>query len=294
MSPGLRLNPERVELDEIDELRVEGSYVMSKFNGIAAWRRRKRFEKAFARNSHGKIIVAEGDSWFQFPFLLDDVVDHLEEAGYLTSCVSAAGDTLANMVVAAPEYLDVLARQEGNVAAFLFSGAGNDIIGADPDGVSVIEKVLRTFSPGKPVAWYLDTPEFVQRIAFIERCYRTVLKNVAEIRPGLRVVIHGYDYSIPGGFAEDPRRPVYAAQDQWLAKPLRRLGINDPDLQRQVIAAMADALHDLLDRLAGEHPNAAYVDLRGTNREVGLWNDEIHPTNKGFKRVTQKLAAAIG
>ena len=42
-------------------------------------------------------IVAEGDSWFAYPLVLD-VIDHLRRMGYCIYKHSEPGDTLENMV----------------------------------------------------------------------------------------------------------------------------------------------------------------------------------------------------
>ena len=70
------------------------------------------------------MIAAEGDSWFQYPFVLEDVIDWVFR-DFAVFCQSEAGDTLDNMVRRA-EYLDALERTGGRI--LLLSGGGNDLV----------------------------------------------------------------------------------------------------------------------------------------------------------------------
>lgn len=296
MNPVLRVNPETVELGVIERGEAEAAAAMSAFNGIARWRRRQRFERDVKRIPTRPVLFAEGDSWFQFPILIDETVDSLlDDHGYLVDCVSAAGDTLQNMVIKGDiEYESLIREYPGQIEAFIFSGAGNDIIGTDPTtGRSVIEAIVLPFSPGRSPAQYIDNPAFKATMAFVERAYLRMTATVRALRPALKIVIHGYDYVIPGGFHRDPRRPVYASQDQWLGRPFAKLGIKDQSLRQAIIKAMVDALYLVLMRVAETDSRTVCVDVRGANPSIDLWNDEIHPTNDGFKRVAARFHAAL-
>ncbi|CAL8979735.1 hypothetical protein RHODGE_RHODGE_03450 [Rhodoplanes serenus] len=296
-APVLTIDPQRVELDTIESFRVENAFAMDWANGIARFRRQARFKRRRTRGERLPVLVAEGDSWFQFPLLLDDVIDQLDPA-YLIWCTSEAGDTLARMVGKAAEYVDAIASQERPLA-LLFSAAGNDLIGVEPDGTPVMYKVLRDFEPGRPAHWYIETDAFAERLAFIEKAYRTLLDTIDRtFGRRVAVVLHGYDRAIPAG-AGDPRRPWWAARDQWLGGPMTRRRIADPALQRGIVAAMIDRLGALQARLCGGNnaggafPTAWQVDVRGTLPAVTDWADELHPTSDGFARVARRFQAVL-
>jgi hypothetical protein len=299
-APILKPDPKTVTLTERDEFRIEGAFAMDWANGVARWRRQQRFRRDESAKTLKTVLVSEGDSWFQFPIFLKDVIDGLED-GYSIWCCGAAGDTLANMIDQAPEYLEALDRNRKTVKAFLFSGGGNDIVGDDGHGGSVLERVLNPFEAGRPAAWYLQTDAFNETLAFIEAAYRTMLEEVAAEFPRLPVVIHGYDYALPGGFANDPRKPRYAKPDQWIGRYLRGkvLKIKDDALGREIVKAMIDRLNEIQVRLCGgthpggAFPNAWHVDVRGTLRTVGDWNDELHPTDRTSKVVAKKFAKVL-
>jgi hypothetical protein len=297
-APVVQADPDRVTFDEMDRFRVEGAFAMNWANGIARWRRQARFRQRRTFGERLPVIVAEGDSWFQFPFLLDDVIDQFDRL-YHIWCVSAAGDTLANMVNAAPEYLEAIAQQEEVPKIFLFSGAGNDFVGTEPDGTSVVFRVVRDFEPGRPASWYLETDEFAERLAFVEKTYRTLIDNVERtFSRKISTVVHGYDYAIPAT-PDDPRRPSWADKDEWLGGPLTKRGITDPSLQRSIIKLMIDHLNTVQRRLCGGnngsgiYKSAFHVDMRNTLPSVTEWADELHPTDIGFAKVAQRFVPLL-
>jgi hypothetical protein len=111
-------------------------------NDICRWRRQTRFTHLLAQGVQRPVLVSEGDSWFQFPFLIDDIIDHPNEH-YLIWSLDAAGDTADNMVNRQPEYQAALEGQKTNhVAGFLFSGAGNVVIGEDLQGKRICKANL--------------------------------------------------------------------------------------------------------------------------------------------------------
>lgn len=295
-SPGVIPNPALVDIAEPRDI-VEGAMMMSWANGLSRTRRQELFRARMATGDRRPVLVSEGDSWFQFPVMLSDVIDDLQ-ADYNVWSVDAAGDTLQNMVYDGAEYMQALRRNADSVKAFLFSGGGNDIVGEDGQGRSVITQIVKRFEAGKPASWYVDTPAVEQKMRFVEECYRRVLDNVAREFPALPVVCHGYDYAIPGGGPGETRNPSWAAVDKWLGKPMREdLGIGEPVLQRAIVHELIDRLNLMLQRLcggsypSGMYRNAWHVDVRGT---VGSrWADELHPTNDGFLSVTGLFGTAL-
>ncbi|HOT82371.1 MAG TPA: hypothetical protein PLQ12_03605, partial [Candidatus Defluviicoccus seviourii] len=162
-APSVVPNPDLVERAE------EQRGVMDWANSLARTRRHLRFNRRLNTGVALPVLVSEGDSWFQFPVFLEDVIDCLGD-DYLIWSVDAAGDTLQNMVIDNPEYLDALDTQRDRVRAFLFSGAGNDIVGEDSDGVPVIEKIVRLLT--RPAARVLCRHARVRRP---DRLYRRCL-----------------------------------------------------------------------------------------------------------------------
>ncbi|WP_216819790.1 hypothetical protein [Zoogloea sp. LCSB751] len=294
-APAVIPDPARVTVSPPGDA-LEGAMMMDWANGLCRLRRQAQFRR---RQGEGRLVlVSEGDSWFQFPIFLEDVIDNLLHEFNIWS-VDAAGDTLQNMVVDNPEYMQALRAQAGQVRAFLFSGGGNDIVGEDERGRAVIAQIIRPFEADRSPAWYLDNEALADRLRFIEACYRQVITNVAAEFPRLPVICHGYDYVIPGGAPGDERSPLWAKQDQWIGRAMREtLGIRDPSLQRAIVRLMIDRLNERIRALCGgNNPNGAFrtafhVDVRGTVVPP-LWADELHPTDEGYTRVAQKFAIVL-
>jgi hypothetical protein len=287
--PRIVIDPDQVAVDEEGEFDENA---MRWANGVARVRRARRFNARLGRERL-PVLVSEGDSWFQFPFLIRDVIDHLGD-DHLIWSLDAAGDTAENMVNRRPEYMKGLRRQKKNrVAAFLFSAAGNDVIGEDATGRPVLTSLVKRHQPGRDAAWHLDHAALGLVVARLEKAYRKVVTTVREDPDfqSLPIVLHGYDYALPGGQDGDPRRPKWAAQDKWLGRALTERGVSDPDLQRGIVRLLIDATYDMLTGVAGDSDRTRVyvVDVRGALPQVADWADEIHPTDAGFGRVADRF-----
>lgn len=297
-APGVTVDRALVEVPDEQGPALESAVLSQAFTDFARARRAKEYRRDVEKKPNRDVLVSEGDSWFQFPWLLEDVIDQLhDEHGFATRCVSEPGDTLANML-AKEEYLRALEDElhaGRKVRAFLFSGAGNDIIGSS-NGVSVLEQMIHPFDPEKSTpADYAETELFATQLALIERGYRQIIAKVRSLTADLPILIHGYDWSLPGGHPDDPRHPIYAAQDNWLGRPFARLGIHDETLQRGIIKYLIDKLYERMQQIADSYPDKGVrvVDCRGAVEGKSSWNDEIHPRDPGFATVATRFAAAI-
>ncbi len=88
--------------------------------GILNWASRCRRQRAYRRKSRGFtgiVIVSEGDSWFQYPKFLTDIIDYLREnKEYNIYSLGFGADWLANMLVK-KEYEQVLTRISNLISA---------------------------------------------------------------------------------------------------------------------------------------------------------------------------------
>src|SRR5262249_26894082 len=88
-------------------------------------RRQEIYRQRIADGWKGLRFVSEGDSWFQYPVVLRDIIDWLSD-DYAILDFAAAGDTLANMKRGIPNIVDTLKREKSH--GFLLSGGGNDFL----------------------------------------------------------------------------------------------------------------------------------------------------------------------
>jgi hypothetical protein len=290
-------DPEKVKATTpLEEFQAEAAVATGLVSFWARERRRRRFERDLPGNRK-PLVYAEGDSWLQFPFLIEDVIDHLDQ-DHLVYCTSKPGDTLANMVFdrRRKEYVKELKKllidRRLPIKTFLFSGAGNDVVGKNAEGEAALSTIVKPYDPVQSIAWHIETQALVEKLAFIESAYIKVLTDIDDAFPALafpdlRVVIHGYDYSpvrgVPSG---DPHRPSYARD--WTGEPLSQLGFPDNNIASGVVAALIDRLNDLTARVCGAFSRAVFADLRGAV-PASHWADELHPTDAGFAAATQKL-----
>jgi len=290
-------DPAKVEVPtRLEEIQTDAAVVTGFISFWARERRRRRFERDLP-HSDKPLVYAEGDSWLQFPFLIEDLIDHLGD-DHLIYCSSKPGDTLANMVMDArrKEYVDELGKllvdRRLPIKTFLFSGAGNDVVGKNAEGEAALAAIVKPYDAARSIAWHIETPALARTLAFIEACYLEVLADIdeafpAHVFPDLKLVIHGYDYSpvrgVPNG---DPRRPAYARD--WTGEPLRQLGFPDNAIAGRVVAALIDRTNEMTARVCGANPRAVHADLRGSV-PAHQWADELHPTNEGFAAATRKL-----
>lgn len=288
-SPTFEPNPDLVEPDRFESAITAG-------NWLARQRRRGRFRRRVADGVELPVLVSEGDSWFQFPFLIKDVIDHLED-DYLIWCGSAAGDTADNMIFDNPEYMKALDDQADQVCGFLFSAAGNDVIGEDQTGVPVLSNLLHRRSNRRRSASELINKAALSRV--LDKLREGYLQVVATVRADVRfkslpILIHGYDYPIPyPGGSNDRRSPTWADKDEWLGAPMTDKGITEPAVRREIAEILIQKLYEMLAEVAKTDANVHLVDVRSTLKTTRDWADEIHGTSDGFRRISAKFRKVL-
>ncbi|MBO6922746.1 hypothetical protein [Boseongicola sp. H5] len=298
----VRPNPATVTMTA-EDTELENALAIG--NGFARLRRRLRFFRNVDRHPDRPVLVDEGDSWHQFPFLIEDVIDKLTPHYNIWS-LSAAGATLEEMTSGKPrrggfEFLKELRRKKPSVAAFLFSGAGNDIIGEHPGTKEpMLADLLRDFNGNtNDIDGHINAGEVNTRIAELSLGYTRILRLIRE-EPGLEnlpIIFHGYDYPFPYPFgSDDPRSPSYAENDQWLGRAFAARDIDDRHLRRNILIRLIDQLYQMLHSLrdAPGQKHVHVVDCRGALPDVTDWNDEIHGTSEGFEEVGRRFAAVLG
>lgn len=244
-------------------------------------------------------VVAEGDSWFDYPF--HDVLKALEdEYAFDVESVAHRGDTVEDMAYSSGQ-LDAFARRVEKILrtgvpprAILLSGGGNDIAGdefailldhAASGAAGLNDSIVKGVIDERLQAAYVTIVGAITAL-----CQQMIGKAVP-------VVVHGYDYPVPdgrgvlGGFGPLP--------GPWLEPGFRRKGYADMASRRPVVKALIDRFNTMLQRVAKQpgFGHVRYLDLRGTLQTGATykqwWGNELHPTAKGFSAVAAKFAALI-
>lgn len=269
LAPVIIPNPELVRGGHL-----EGAFILNWFNNIARWRRNKIYKRRM-KNWTGIRVVAEGDSWFQYPLKLKDVIDQLidlDNFQYAVYGLSEAGDLLKNMV-REDEICEAVERENPHV--FLISGGGNDMVGGER-----IKEMVHKFAASRKPANYPNA-KFNAFLDELEELYHQLFDRLLRMKPHLKIICHGYDHAIPD-------------KGKWLGKPLAKAKIEKKDLQRKIIAEMIDRFNQRLITVAEDYPGAVYhVDCRKAVNPTSQWYDELHPTDEGYFVVAKRFDRII-
>jgi hypothetical protein len=268
-APRFRINHETVDLGTGPEAAARSALLLNGANGMSRANRYRNYAAKIASGYTGPILVAEGDSWWQYPFLLKDTIDHLMKP-FAVRCLSAAGDLLAKMERDG-EYLTALA--ETGASIMLLSGGGNDLLQKGQ-----LYDCLAEFHPDLKPGDYL-TPRFEDILRGALSDYERILRRVHGEFPKVKVIVHGYDYAIP-------------KKQRWLGKPMERRGIIDAKLKEAITVDMMDRFNRGLRRMTAPMPHVSYVDCRGVIRST-QWHDELHPKDAGYGAVARKIEAEV-
>ena len=296
-SPALAPNPEAVVLRAPhEEVDMAVPSLIDWILDLAQKRRLLKFEDSRLNRPELPILFAEGDSWFQFPVFLKELIDQLSK-NHTIYCISRAGDTIQNMVYDNPDYLEALDQlineRKLNLSGFLFSGAGIDVIGNGSGDSPVLEKILLPYTPGMSAEWHVNTAACDEILDFVARGYHKIFTEVETRFPNLRIYIHGYDYVRvrglqPGG---DPNKPLWGSD--WTSGPLRAKGFTDNGFGSEVIAALIDRLNTITKTVCKKYgERGVYVNLRGSVGETN-WIDELHATSEGFARAAERFRSYL-
>jgi hypothetical protein len=247
------------------------------------------------------VLIAEGDSWFDYPGA--DVLSLLEdEHGYDVESVAHAGDRVENMAYMDGQ-LDDFSRaiekiiRSGTIPrAILLSGGGNDLAGAQ---FEMLVDHIKSPIPGlntKVVDGVINQRCYYAYIAIINAVSKLCETKLGRTIP---ILVHGYDYPVPDGrgfgWSWVPGLP-----GPWLQPGFSAKGFE----VRSQRVQMAMELIDTFNKMVSSLPNVTgfghvkYVNLRGTLSDApsnykDWWANELHPTPQGFSAVAEKFAAAI-
>lgn len=250
---------------------------------------------ALAAGGSAGTLVAEGDSWFDYPWT--DILRLLEdEHGYDVHSVARAGDLVEQMAYSGGQLerfsrqLERLLRAGRIPKAVLLSGGGNDLAGSE-FGMLLDHAASATAGLNEQViAGVIDRR--------IRLAYVTILSAVTDVcrewiqRP-LPILIHGYDYPVPDGrgflggwtFLPGP----------WFEPGFREKGFTQLQVRKKIARDLVDRFNMMLQGVTAmpEFSHVRYVDLRktlptGANYQQ-FWENELHPTIRGFRLVTDRF-----
>ena len=231
-------------------------------------------------------LLAEGDSWFDYP-LGSDLIDQLRKLfGVPIANLAHHGDEVRGML-ALKQRQEIARRLQAGAPdgrpwdMLLFSGGGNDFVG-DP--------LCLWLKPGGAIAQprdAIDLSRYAAVMSIIEGGYRDLIALRDALSPATLLVFHTYDYALPNGKGVCGLGP-------WLRPSLDYRGI-DRAVQPAVVREMLLLFRHTVLAAAQGRDDVLVVDTQGAIPEQTgeWWANELHPTRKGFARIAQRIAAAI-
>ena len=274
--PQFRVNREEVDVTGLEGTAADAGHALAIESGFMLHQ-----TEAFSGPQPDGSIVAEGDSWFRLPHILypPTMADFLAQQYPLTN-LAHWGDELSQMYNGGKgQYLPLLKSK--TIRFLLFSGGGNDVLGA------TFEQCLNVFDVGHTspddAAYYL-TPFFYAKLREVQRYYELILDDVARFSPSTTLVVHGYDYAIPRG--NGPLLGIHM-QNRGLYPTFNKA------LCRAIVRLMIDLFNERLSYLSQHHPNFQHVDLRGTVKENQWFDGEIHPNATAAANLAKRVAKVL-
>jgi len=261
---------------------------------------RPQLVRAAGSPANAGTLVAEGDSWFDYPW--DDVLRMLEDRhGYDVESVAHAGDEVQAMAYSGGQLeeftrrIERLLRQGTVPRAILLSGGGNDVAG---DQFGTLLNHVSAPEPGlneHVVSAILDER--------VRSAYVTILRAVSDVcrvRLGseIPILVHGYDYAVPDG--RGFLGGWWILPGPWLEPGFREKGYEDMQQRKAIIRQLIDRFNAMLQNVVAlrDFKHVRYVNLRRTldsgPRYKDFWANELHPTGRGFAAVAERFAQVIG
>lgn len=230
-------------------------------------------------------MLAEGDSWFDYPLLARGVISHLDDlidADMLN--LAHYGDEVRDIMgVGQRQRLrEVLSDPDFEFDALLFSGGGNDLVG---DQLCLW---LRDRADVGTPAQAFDEGRLNNVLQIVEAGYRDLIALRDELAPECVIFGHGYDFPRPSNKGVCGLGP-------WLKPSLDFRGWTDPDEQFEIARSLLLRINELLVHLEQTAPAGSFVYVRtqGALDPDSDWGNEIHPDSGGFEKIAMEFRNAL-
>jgi len=231
-------------------------------------------------------MLAEGDSWFDYPYPLfgGGIIPRLEKRlGVPILNMADAGDEVRFMLGVDQRKRLIQNLKEGCPAGgpwdvLLFSGGGNDIV----DNPMAIW--IRDYDAALSPAEQIHQARFDAALALVRAGYEDLISLRDQLSPTTHLVFHGYDYAIPDGRGICTLGP-------WLKPTFDLHGFPKPtpNSASGVVKAMLQQFAAVLSTFTS-HPKVSIVSTQGTLApQTSSWHNELHPAKPGFNAITDKF-----
>lgn len=272
----------------------------------------------------GQVLVADGDSWFDYP-LRSDIVTELERQQWAVLSAAHHGDTLEEIVYDAGQltafyrvlsrafHYDKLINYDQNILdcrydverkaipkAIILSAGGNDILGGlfayliERGGSSASEVLNEQMVDGLFYRMERILFEYISAIRYLCQKIASDYTGDDTACTNIPIFIHGYDYAQATGKGYDLFMVRFAGP--WITPALRKRGRGSTD-GNEAVRTLVNEYNDLLCHVAENdawlsgHNPVYYLDFRNV---VGHdWRDEIHPNAAAAQKLAAETSQAV-
>jgi lysophospholipase L1-like esterase len=283
---------------------------LGRTEALQAISRVEEFTATNIKPGQNGLLVAQGDSWFDYPFY--NVLTNLRwQYGYDIESTANNGKWLESMAHDADQ-LNALGELFKRVKshgrkprAILLSGGGNDIAGQQLTVLLNHRAVLDAPFNETPLDGLIVSEMFGRRlrndmVSLISSVKTLSAKYFDD--PEIPIFVHGYDHPVPdgrgyvGGF--------WFLPGPWLQPSFDIKGYshNSDDVKRatDTMAALIDEYNKVLVSVANDSglSHVFYIRVVGTlTNDIKTyqrdWGNELHPTRSGFQHVAAVFGDAI-
>lgn len=246
---------------------------------------------AEARTFQPLQILAEGDSWFDYPaHARGGLIPRLAtKLGVPIMSLANAGDEVRYMLGVEQRERLVRELQSGCPAGgpwdvLLFSGGGNDVVG-NPLGLW-----LRDYASGLPARGLVHPQRYEAALTLVRAGYEDLIELRDRLSPDTHLVFHAYDFAIPDG-----RGVCGGLLGPWLQPAFRMRGfpLDPPTEATEVVRVMLTDFAAMLDGLTRQK-KVSLVNGQGTLAPVReSWHNELHPSADSFNEFVELFRARI-
>jgi hypothetical protein len=250
-----------------------------------------------ARGGRELNILADGDSWFDYP-LSRDVIDWLRADGTPSPEIldlAVAGDPVTSTLgVTKRERIiaNLTNPANGTFDALLFSGGGDDIAG-DQFCFWLTDNVAGSNG--------INAASLGDILGVVQTGYHDLFTICGKHLPNCKVFVHGYDYARATGIGACPLLTGGYAAGPWLKPSLDFRSWTNFNDAAVIIKTILQQFDQLLLQLENQYkPQVIYVRTQGTltppssiNDRNSDWANELHPTDGGFGKIAGQFLTAL-
>ena len=249
-----------------------------------------QFNKAIAEHPTAKRALCFGDSWFQYVPHSTDLNKQIARQfkGTLFLSEGVAGRDSAMWKAALPRVQREIGTYQFD--AILLSNGGNDVVGDELK--EFVKEASQPQSPGEnqwgeipePVFDHIRLETFGIALNYAIKDIKSVIQCRDLYSRNSIIFVHTYDYIWPSG-AGYKLGPI--KMKPWVKPYLEGVGLTNPQKQRTVTNWLVDQFARELRGLVSQYANMRLIDSRGALKTKQLWENEIHPTAKGFQSIAK-------